>query len=195
VNRPYSLLRVAYPSKSQHPCRLQSRWRRHLPSVAAECRAPPDSSAKKQDAVLFQSEPRQINTATYVSIFHSAQRRPHTDTNIHQHLGLSIKQAIQRRGGKQVQAYVVMALHDDGDVTTHTTDQVSRCTSDIFASDAEERLRIAHKESMLRARTGEGHLGTFVSIQHNRHVLTMTRRPRSHLSPQHWRRRFPRWCS
>jgi hypothetical protein len=131
----------------------------------------------------------------YVSTFHSAQRRRHTDTNVYQHLGLSIKQAIQRRGGKQVQAYVVMALHDDGDVTTHTTDQVSRCTGDIFASDAEERLRIAHKESMLRARTGEGYLGTFVSIQHNRHVLTMTRRPRSDLSPQLWRRRFSRWRS
>ena len=184
-----------YPLNPQHPCRLQFRWQRHLLAVAAACKAPPDSSAKNQDVVLFQSEPHQTKTSMYVSIHYSAQRRPQTDINVHQHLGLSIKQAIQRRGGKQVQAYVVMALHDDGDVTTHTTDQVSRCTGDIFASDAEERLRIAHKESMLRARTGEGYLGTFVSLQHSRHVLTVTRRPQPDLSPQLWRCRFPRWCS
>jgi hypothetical protein len=52
-----------------------------------------------------------------------------------------------------------MALYDDGDISTHTTDQVSRCTNAIFTSDAEERLRVAHKESMLQALTGEGYLG------------------------------------
>jgi hypothetical protein len=56
-----------------------------------------------------------------------------------------------------------MALYDDGDISTHTTDQVSRCTDAIFTSDAEERLRVAHKESMLQALTGEGYLGTVSS--------------------------------
>jgi hypothetical protein len=111
----------------------------------------------------------------YASIVRSADTRTCIDISTQQHLDLSIKQAIQRRGGKQVQAYVVMALHDDGDISTHTTDQVSRCTKNIFTSDAEERLRIAHNESMLRARTGEGYLGMFVPLLLNRHVLTMTK--------------------
>lgn len=55
----------------------------------------------------------------------------------------------------------MMALHDDGDISTHTTDQVSRCTNTIFTSDAEERLRIAHKASILHARNDEGYLGMF----------------------------------
>jgi len=117
-----------------------------------------------------------------------------TDIGAQQHLDLSIKQAIQRRGGKQVQAYFVMALHDDGDISTHTTDQVSRCTNGIFKRDAEEQLRIAHKESMLKARNGECYLGMLVPLQHSRHVLTTTRRPRFDLSSQLWRRCFPERC-
>jgi hypothetical protein len=178
------LLSDAAPSsKPQHPCRLPLRWPRRLLSVVVECRALLGSSAKSQDVVLIRREAHQMETPVYVSIVHFTDNRIPIDIRFQQRLNLSIKQAIQRRGGKQVQAYVVMALHDDGDISTHTTDQVSRFTNDIFARDAEERLRIAHKESMLQARTGEGYLGMFVSLRHNRHVLTMTRRPRSDLSP------------
>jgi hypothetical protein len=180
---PKSLSDAVHPFDSQQPCRLHLRWPRRLLSVVAECRAPLDSSAKSQDVVLTRRELHQMETPAYVSMVHSTDNRIRIDISFQQRLDLSIKQAIQRRGGKQVQAYVVMALHDDGDISTHTTDQVSRFTNDIFANGAEERLRIAHKESMLQARTGEGYLGMFVSLRHNRHVLTMTRRPRSDLSP------------
>jgi hypothetical protein len=161
-----------------------------VPSQNAEYRRVP-RRRNKMRSCFDQSLARCKQQCTYRSSI-PPEGKSQTDIGVHQNLGLSIKQAIQRRGGKQVQAYVVMALHDDGDVTTHTTDQVSRCTSDIFAIDAEERLRIAHRESMLKARTGQGYLGTFVSLQHSRHALIMTRRPRPDLSSQLWRRRFPK---
>lgn len=67
-------------------------------------------------------------------------------------LNRTIKQAFQLHSGKEVTAFVVMALDKDGNIVKHTTNDVQQCTDGIFASDAEECLRVAHKTSVLQAR-------------------------------------------
>lgn len=79
-----------------------------------------------------------------------------TDTGAQQHLDRNIKQAIQLRSGRPVKAFVVLALQDNGEIVTHTTDHVQQCTEGIFTSDAKERLRIAHERSTLRANHDRG---------------------------------------
>lgn len=80
-----------------------------------------------------------------------------------QHLDRNIEQAIQLRSGRPVKAFVVLALHDNGEIVTHTTDHVQQCTDGIFADDAKERLRIAHEKSMLRASHDRGSNGMFMA--------------------------------
>jgi hypothetical protein len=74
------------------------------------------------------------------------------DNNVQQNLDHSIKQAFQLHSGKQFKAFVVMALDEDGNVVTHTTNHIQQGTDGIFARDAEECLRIAHKSSISQAR-------------------------------------------
>jgi len=80
-----------------------------------------------------------------------------TNEGLLQHLNYNIKQDIQRCTGKQVKAFVYMAVYEDGDVMTHATDNVQQCTDNIFASNAKECLRT----SLLQARSDREMHGTF----------------------------------
>lgn len=73
------------------------------------------------------------------------------DVGAKRNLGQSINQALRLPGGKKVKAFVLMALHDDGDISTHTTNHVQQCTDQLFTSEAEDVLRHAHRKSMLEA--------------------------------------------
>jgi hypothetical protein len=57
-----------------------------------------------------------------------------------------------------------MALDEDGNVMTHTTDDVQQCDG-IFASDAEECLRIAHKTSVLQATSDHDPRGMHIALE------------------------------
>jgi hypothetical protein len=83
------------------------------------------------------------------------------DSNVQQNLDHSIKQAIQLHSGKQVKALVVMALDEDGNVVTHTTNHVQQGTDGIFARDAEQCLRIAHKTTVSQTRPNRDIPGMF----------------------------------
>jgi len=76
---------------------------------------------------------------------------------MNQHLDQSIKQNIQRSTGKEPTAVVVMAIYPDGDVSTHTTDNIPQCPDDIFASNAKESLRT----SLLQAESDHEMHGMF----------------------------------
>ena len=58
-----------------------------------------------------------------------------------QHLNQNIKQDIQRCTDKPVTAFVCMAVYEDGEVSTHATDNIQQSLGDIFASTAKESLR------------------------------------------------------
>lgn len=49
-----------------------------------------------------------------------------------------------------------MALHDDGEVSTHTTNDtdVQQCSNTIFTSVAKQRLRLMHRKPALQAARG-----------------------------------------
>lgn len=81
------------------------------------------------------------------------------DNDFQECLDRKIKQAIQSRSGRAVREYVVLALQDDGETVTYTTDHVQQFTEGIFASDAEERLRSAHQKSMSGAILDSGSYG------------------------------------
>lgn len=97
-------------------------------------------------------------TSSHDAVCVNHSTRPHflADNGGKESLDRNIKQAIQRRDGRPVKAFVVMALHDDGEIVTHTTGHVKQCTAGIFASDAKERLRIAHEKSVMRASLNHG---------------------------------------
>ncbi|KAM0714364.1 hypothetical protein Q7P37_010151 [Cladosporium fusiforme] len=81
----------------------------------------------------------------------SRSTESNTDGAGNQNLGRSINQALQLPGGKKVKAFVLMALHDDGGISTHKSNHVEQCTDQLFRSDAEDVLRLAHRQSMLSA--------------------------------------------
>jgi hypothetical protein len=58
-----------------------------------------------------------------------------------QHLNHNIKQNIQRCTDKPVTAFVCMAVYEDGEVSTHATDNIQQSLDNIFASNAKESLR------------------------------------------------------
>ena len=64
-----------------------------------------------------------------------------------QHLNQNIKQDIQRCTDKSVTAFVCMAVHEDGEVSTHATDNIQQSPDDIFASNAKESLRTSLLEA------------------------------------------------
>lgn len=53
-----------------------------------------------------------------------------------------------------------MALHDDDHVSTHTTNHVQQCTDQLFTSDAEDLLRLAHRKSIMGAKLEQNGKGT-----------------------------------
>jgi hypothetical protein len=76
-----------------------------------------------------------------------------------QHIAQDIKQNIQRSTGKRVEALVCMTVYEDGDVSTHATDNIQQCTDGIFAVNAKESLRI----SVLQTGPGRDLRGMFPS--------------------------------
>jgi hypothetical protein len=66
---------------------------------------------------------------------------------VKQHFNQNIKQNIQRCTGKPVKAFVCMAVYEDGDVSTHATDNIQQSPDDIFASNAKESLRTSLLEA------------------------------------------------
>jgi ABC-type branched-subunit amino acid transport system substrate-binding protein len=74
-----------------------------------------------------------------------------------QHLAQDIKQNIQRSTGKRVEALVCMTVYEDGDVSTHATDNIQQCTDGIFAVNAKESLRT----SVLQTESDRGLRGMF----------------------------------
>lgn len=58
-----------------------------------------------------------------------------------QQLNQNIQQDIQRCTDKSVTAFVCMAVYEDGEVSTHATDNIQQSLDDIFASNAKESLR------------------------------------------------------
>lgn len=77
-----------------------------------------------------------------------------------QHLEQDIKQDIQRSTGKQVTAFAYLVVYEDGDVSTHATDNIQQCTDDIFAINAKESLRT----SVLQAKPNREMHGMFPSL-------------------------------